>query len=100
MAEVYIETAKAVGNTTVVTGYIEGIVRLGIVFTVIRQCLEMRGGKRVQLPTLANPRPAQLRVIRILSYEEDLTEIVGRAGCIHLEGIGGDLIHWGDVISE
>jgi hypothetical protein len=100
MPQIYVETVKHEGSRTEVTGYIEGTVRVGTVFRLARTALECRDGKCIALPDPLNPRDVNLRVTKIEAYEKVLDELTGIAGLFCLGGDGGEVIRWGDVLSD
>jgi hypothetical protein len=100
MAKIYIETVEKTDDAVIVTAYLEGTVRIGTVFHLAQQSLEMQSGKRVALLEPTNDRPIALCVTKILAYEQEWPELTGRGAYLYLKGVGSELIHWGDVLSE
>lgn len=101
MVKFYIESVKVVDNSIAVTGYTEGVIRLGVLFSRAEKCLDIQAGKRIVLPNPIQPRTVELQVTKILSYGSEHLELPDRSGCcLYLEGIGRDVLRWGDVLSE
>jgi hypothetical protein len=100
MTQLHVVSAVCKGNQVIINGYIDGVIQLGTTFRNAVQILEQNNGQTVKLATPVNPRTVELKVVKIIVYDREITEFSGSSGTTVLEGSGASAIQWGDLLSE
>jgi hypothetical protein len=96
----HVVSARAHDDNLLVSGYIEGTVRVGTFFSEARKQLDYCDGKGVKLERPTNVRKVDFKVLKILAYDQELPESSGPSGHLLLEGSLLQSVEWGDCLVE
>jgi len=97
----YVTEASRINDQFVVTGYPGGIIPLGMSFTRAETIDYVDGEKVIKADPQPPPQAIMVRVVKILSYDQELPELSElMGGHLVLEGKGVDLIQRGMQLFE